>query len=219
MVRQMEQLNDALNGSVLTTSPEGLEAGNVGCENFSQLAMRSPESQVAATRSEFDELFSFLEPPAREMEKEYRLHLFEVKNGYKRSRYAFGEALHTYSFWCLNSKHEKAAEAQRATFATLCDLIGVERRTAYNIMDDYKRAKNVHSDFRAVAASLNIDLAERRNADLVSLLTAHGSVSRFITPRWTLPERCRCQWTYRSSSQRSKLNPLEGAAHTAPSAA
>ena len=154
------------------------ESTLVARAKFSQLATESPELQVVAIRSEFDRLFAHLEPPVSEMEKEYRLHLFEVRNGYKRSRYAFGEALHTYWFWSLNTKQEEAKSAQKTTFENLCTLIGVERRTGYNIMDDYKRAKNVHSDFRAVAGVLNIDLAERRNADLVGLLTAHPDLPR-----------------------------------------
>jgi len=81
-------------------------------------------------------------------------------------------------FWCLNDKQEKPKAAQTATFTALCELIGVERRSAYNIMEDYKHAKTVHADFRAVAEKLNIDLAERRNADLVSLLVQHPDLPR-----------------------------------------
>jgi len=65
-------------------------------KTFHNDAVQSVEEQVAAKNAEFNELFDYLEPPASEMEKAYRPHLFEVKNGYKRSRYAFGEALHTY---------------------------------------------------------------------------------------------------------------------------
>ncbi|WP_212733108.1 hypothetical protein [Terriglobus roseus] len=149
-------------------------------QTFHTYADQSLESQINAMGSRFDTLFAHLEPPASEMERAYRVQLLSAKNGYRMSRFQFGQVLHTYWFWCLDTRNDQPTAAQKTTFSGLCDLIGVERRTAYNIMEDYRRAKPVHPDFLAVAAMHNIDLAERRNSELVTLLVQHPDLPRTV---------------------------------------
>lgn len=148
--------------------PELLSTMNADRAKFAQWAGNSVEVQMAAMSAKCDEHFAYLQPALRDQEKALRHELIDSCFGYKHSRYCFGMVLNTYWYWCKHSNSKvKNDPKQRETFDGLCDILGVERRTGYYILEAYRLASELPEEMKEAAANLNIDLGERRFAPLV----------------------------------------------------
>lgn len=139
----------------------------------------SPDKLSDWSRAEahaLNELAAELTLEELKIELELRRELCAVLGRLKSDRHALGRVLSRY----------RDLYRPLGVWERMCEILGINPRTALRCIEDYEAANSVPADVRGAALDAGVDLAERRNRDV--LLAVTEEISRMPESNPSTPE-------------------------------